>query len=419
MLTYVLRRILLFVPTILGATLLVFALMHFAPVSITDTVLPPDGQMKPGEREQREAILNERFGLGDPFFKQYLRWLNNASPLGLQIWRYDDPLVIEKRAERRAWRAAREPEVRAANPDLREPQVIEELNRLQEEAEAAGEVDFTPKPGQFRFDKVPIKAPDLGYSIIWQRPAADLILERLPITLLLNFISTPLALLVSIATGVWSARHRGKWQDWGTGFILLALYSIPVIWAGIMMIGFLANEQFPWLRWFPPGEVGSLAAAGQPFFPNRDGGDLRPGAFFDAVWHLILPVVCLTYAQFAYLSKLTRTSMLEVLGSDFVRTARAKGLPESVVTWRHGFRNAVAPIITVLAALLPSMIVGSVVVERIFTIDGMGSLVVESLLRKDFLLFLSITLVTLILTIVSYLIADIAYAIADPRVSYE
>lgn len=418
MFNYVIRRILLFVPTILGATLLVFALMYFAPVKITDTLLPPDGQMRPEVREEREAYLNERFGLDDPFYVQYFRWLNNASPLGLQVWKYDDPLVVEKRQERRAWRSAREQDLTQANLSLRGQALRDALDAAEKEAIRAGEVDFSPRPGQFRFNKSPFKGSDLGVSFVWQRPAGALIAERLPITLLLNALSLPLALAISIATGVWSAQHRGKWQDWGTGTALLALYSVPVIWAGVMFIGFLANVQY--VRLFPAGELLSLSAAEQPFFPSRgEDGGFRPGYLLDAIWHLALPVLCLTYTQFAFLSKLTRTSMLETLSSDYVRTARAKGIMPGVVLWRHAFRNAIGPLITVLASLLPAIIAGSVVVERIFTIDGMGSLVVESLLRQDRELFLSLTLVTLLLTIVSYLLADLAYAVADPRVSYE
>ncbi len=418
MFNYVLRRILLFFPTIVGATMLVFALMYFAPVKITDTLLPPDGQMRPEVREEREAYLNERFGLNDPFFVQYFRWINNASPIGLQIWAYNDPAVIEKRQQRREWRAGKETELLAADPELAGQALRDALNDAEERAADADEVNFTPRPGQFRFDKNPFKGSDLGVSFIWQRPAGDMIAERLPITLLLNALSLPLAIAISIITGVWSAQHRGKWQDWGTGTALLALYSIPVIWAGVMFIGFLANVQY--VKMFPPGELVSLNAEEQPFFPSRiDDGSLRPGYLIDSIWHLALPVLCLTYTQFAFLSKLTRTSMLETLSSDYVRTARAKGVKSRVVIWRHAGSNALGPLITVLASLLPAIIAGSVVVERIFSIDGMGSLVIESLLRQDRELFLSLTLITLLLTIVSYLLADLAYAIADPRVSYE
>ena len=448
MFSYVVRRILLFFPTVLGATLLVYGLMYVSPTKITDSLLPPGGEMRPEAREEKEAYINERFGLKDPFFVQYFRWLNNASPVGIGVWRYNDPLVVEQRKERREWRAVKEKELVAADPKLRGNELRDALDA----AEVEAGVEFKPRPGQFRVPNtlidfgggdeqaaapttapstmpspppaaaVPlVKGSDLGYSFVWQRPSIDLIKERLPITLLLNALSIPLALAVSIFTGAWSARHRGKWQDWGTGTVLLALYSVPVIWAGVMAIGFFANVQY--VKWFPPGELTGLSAAEQPYFPmyaaDGGGGAFRAGYLLDMSWHLALPVLCLTYGQFAYLSKLTRTSMLETLSSDYVRTARAKGVSAATVLWRHAFRNAVGPIITVLAGLLPAIVAGSVVVETIFTINGMGSLFIESLKRGDRELFLSLTLVTLILTVVSYLIADLAYAAADPRVSYE
>jgi ABC-type dipeptide/oligopeptide/nickel transport system permease component len=415
MLTYVLRRLLLFVPTVLGATLVVFALLFYAPGSITDTAADAGGNERPEARAAREAYINERFGLNDPFLLQYARWLNNVSPIGLHMHRYSDPDVVAARAERREFEAPLRKQLLADDPSM---DFEEQQERLEQAADEAG-IEFTPESGSYRFDRLPIKVPDLGYSFVFQRPSLDLIAERLPITLLLNAISVPLALVVSIFTGVWSAKHRGGWQDLLTGFVLLALYSLPVIWVGVMLIGFLANAQ-QHLGIFPAGELISMAGKDQPFLPSYAAdGSFRLGFLLDSSWHLVLPVLCLSYTQFAYLSKLSRTSLLEVLNSDYVRTARAKGLSGRVVLWRHAFRNALGPIITFLAALLPAIIAGSVVVERIFTIDGMGSLLIESLLRRDRELFLSLSLVTLLLTVCSYLLADLAYAAADPRVSYD
>lgn len=417
MLSYLIRRVLLFFPTLIGATLLVFGLLSIAPIKIINTLLPPGGDLQPGVREQREAYINERYGLNDPFPVRYFRWLNNASPIGLQVWRFDEPAVIEARAKRRQWRAEEEAEIKAAQPELSGDALRDAITRAEKAAESAGQVNFRPKPGQFRFDRWPIKAPDLGDSYIHQRPAHELILAALPVTLLLNFLSLPLAVAVSVITGVWAANHRGKWPDWGTGTTLLALSSLPQIWVGVLFIGFLCNVEY--VRWFPPAQLESLESPQMSFFPSRVDGEWVHGYLLDVSWHLVLPVICLTYAQFAYLSKISRTSLLEVLGSDYVRTARAKGLPDNVVLWRHAFRNALIPIITVLAALLPAIIAGSVVVETIFTIDGMGRLLIESLKRGDNEVFLSLTLITLLVTVIAYLLADIAYALADPRVSYE
>jgi peptide/nickel transport system permease protein len=148
-------------------------------------------------------------------------------------------------------------------------------------------------------------------------------------------------------------------------------------------------------------------------------GEFVRGFLFDRLWHLVLPVLCLTYGGFAFLAKLTRSAVLENLMADYARTARAKGATESQVLWRHVFRNSLLPLITVAATLLPSLLAGSVIVESIFSIDGMGKLAVEAVKGRDRELVLSITLMSGVVTLIGYLIADLLYAIADPRVSYD
>ena len=152
---------------------------------------------------------------------------------------------------------------------------------------------------------------------------------------------------------------------------------------------------------------------------NWGGNEWTSGFLADRLWHLVLPVVCLSYGGFAFLSKLVRTSMLENLLSDFARTARAKGVREHDVLWRHVFRNGLLPLITVSAGILPALLGGSVIVETIFSIDGMGKLAVEAVKGRDRELVLSLTLISGFLTLIGYLVADLCYAVADPRVSYE
>ncbi|MEM7806899.1 MAG: ABC transporter permease [Planctomycetota bacterium] len=435
MIGYLARRILLFIPTLLGATFLVVMIMELAPIDVVESLLPPTGEMNPAAREEREAYLNARYGLDASGPEKWARWVNNVSPIGLQTWKYDDPAVVEQRAELRAFRERIEPEVEAeveaANPDLvaardgqdtpsdERIQAIQTLRDSVKErlTELEDEQNFSPMSGEIRWDKLPIKTPDLGNSIRQSRPNWDIIKEALPITLILQLISIPTAVAISLITGIWSAKHRGAWQDWGTGGVLLALFSIPVIWVGVMAIGYFANDQYT--NWFPTGGTTDLRSDSFPFFP-RFGGEagFQRGFLLDSIWHIALPVVCLTYAQFAYLSKLTRGSMLEVLGADYIRTARAKGLAPNTVLLRHGFRTALIPVITFLAALLPVIITGSIVIETIFGINGMGRLVIESLKNNDIELFLTVTLFTILLKLVAYLLADIAYVVADPRVSY-
>ncbi len=147
--------------------------------------------------------------------------------------------------------------------------------------------------------------------------------------------------------------------------------------------------------------------------------DFVRGYLLDRIWHLVLPIIVLSYGSFASLSKIMRTSILENLNADYARTARAKGVAEEDVLWQHVFRNSLLPLITIFAGILPSLLAGSVIVEQIFSIDGMGKLVVEATMARDQELILSITLISGILTLVGYLISDLMYTLVDPRVQYD
>jgi len=195
--------------------------------------------------------------------------------------------------------------------------------------------------------------------------------------------------------------------------------ATQLIWAGVIgALGWGLGQLEP-----TPLRVALLATVGAVLGGLLAGalteGDWTRGFLLDRLWHVILPVICLAYAGFAFLSKLTRSAVLENLLSDYARTARAKGLAEQTVLWRHVFRNSLLPLITVSATLLPSLLAGSVIVESIFSIDGMGQLAVEAVKGRDRELVLSVTLLSGLLTLIGYLIADIGYALADPRVSYD
>ena len=404
MLSYLIRRLLLFIPTLIGATAVIFLLMALAPISIVDVLLPPGGQLQPGQRAAREAYLQERYGLGDPALVQYLRWLNNISPVGFRTWRSDDLAVVEARSRQDDLRAEKERELLAAGATGR--QIQDELRKI----------DLRPNAGDIRLNKLALKAPDMGNSFIQARPVWPIIAQALPVTIMVQLVSLPVSLAIALLSGIWAAKHRGKAQDVVTGTVLLALYSIPTIWVGTLMVGFLANVHY--IKGFPAEGLHDMRAASMTFFPRFEGGFQR-GYLLDTMWHLALPVVCISYGTFAYYSKLARTSLLETLGTDFVRTARAKGLPENVVLYRHAFRNSLLPLITVAAGYVPYLVTGSVVVESIFGINGMGRLLFTSLKGNDRELFLSASVIWLLLQLGSYLLADILYVIADPRVSYE
>lgn len=359
MLSYILRRLLLVPPTLIGITAIVFFTIALSPGGIGASLLSHEGGMKPAERQLREKYLNERFGLNRPYVVQYLSWLNQVSPIGRKP---------SGRGFPSAW-------------------------------------------------PVGIKAPDLGYSFGRDRRVSSIIREALPVTLTLETVSLPLTYFIAIFFGIQAARHRGKLFDVAGGGILIALFSVPTIWAGVMFIGYLCNADY--LRWFPTNGLHDVLADDMRFLPSFAGGSFQRGWLLDTSWHLFLPLMCLSYGSFAVLSKLTRGALLDTIGADFVRTAKAKGLSPRAVLYRHAFRNSLIPLITVAANILPGLVAGSVLVETIFGIPGMGRLIISSIDERDRELFLSTTLVVSILTLVGYLLADIGYAIADPRVSYD
>lgn len=357
MLNYILRRVLLMFPTVIGITMLVFLVMYLSPGGVGGSLLNESGQMRPDERLQREQYLEKRFGLKKPFIVQYGRWFNQSMPLG-----FKDP--------------------------------------------------GTGWPGSWKFG---FKKPDLGRSFTRERPVIDMVADALPITLALNLISLPLVYGVAVGSGILTAAKKGSGFDVGVGVTLIALWSLPSMWIGVMMIGFLANRDY--FPIFPTGQTSSALAGGWAFFPSIS--QHNPGWLLDRLWHLAAPVICMTYGGFAFLSKLTRGSILENMSSDFVRTARAKGQNERVILFSHVLRNSILPLITVSASILPGLLGGSAIIENIFSINGMGKMMLEAINVRDREVVLSITLVISIIGTVSLLIADLCYVLADPRVSYE
>jgi peptide/nickel transport system permease protein len=174
-----------------------------------------------------------------------------------------------------------------------------------------------------------------------------------------------------------------------------------------MLIGYFCGPTFK--NWFPPAGLSSNFADSLPFFPWLG----------DRLWHLVLPVICLSYAEFAYLTKQVRAGMLDNLRADYIRTARAKGLGNWAVTFRHAFRNSVIPVITIMATLLPAMIGGSVIIESIFSIPGMGRLAFEAITTRDYNVVMAVATIAGVLNLAGLLLADITYAIADPRITFE
>lgn len=248
---------------------------------------------------------------------------------------------------------------------------------------------------------------NLGESLQYHKPVVELVKERLPVTISLNILSAIIVYLIAIPGGMLAAVKRGRGLDITWSLSTLAFYSIPTIWTGSMAIGFLANPQY--MGWFPSA---GLHAVDTSRMTSLD-------YLGDYLLHLVLPVMVMSYGGFAYLSKQMRASMLDNLYSDYARTARAKGLSESVVVTRHVFRNSLLPLITIATGIIPALIGGSVIIETIFSIKGMGELAYRATLARDLPVIQGIGVISAILVLIANLVTDVCYAIADPRVSYD
>jgi ABC-type dipeptide/oligopeptide/nickel transport system permease component len=337
MLNYVLRRLLLIIPTLIGMTLLLFVTVRFAPgLASGGGAFGSEGAMRSQEaRAAAERALKKRLHLIDDQGRsislpmQYVFWLRDTL------------------------------------------------------------------------------TGDFGESVQYNTPVIKLIKERLPLTLTINLIASFIVYLFAIPGGMLASVRRGRTFDVAWGLLTIGLFSLPIILVGDMLLGFLANPQY--LGWFPAANAHSTNTDWMTAFQYA----------MDYLWHMILPVICLSYGGFAYLSKIQRAAMLDNLGQDYVRTARAKGVSGFVVATRHVFRNSLLPMITIFAGIIPSLLGGSIVVERIFSIKGMGDLMVTATFSRDLPIVQAVAFVGSAITLVCLLVTDLCYAIADPRVSYD
>lgn len=317
MLAYILRRILMAVPLLIGISILSFAIMKLAPGDPTVLILEPG--IRPGDLE----AYKEQYGLNKPLYMQYVDWIGN------------------------------------------------------------------------------ILQGNFGYSIIRQGVAvSDLILARLPNTLLLTVTSTFIALLVAIPIGVISAMKRNTATDYSITLLSFLGLATPNFWIGLVLIMIFGVH----LGWFPTGGVSTI---GESF------------NILDRLHYLVLPAFVLATADMAGLTRYMRSSMLEVLEQDYMRTARAKGFSQRKTVLKHGFRNALIPIITLFGLMLPSFIGGSVIVETVFAWPGIGTLFMDAAFQRDYPVIMAITLIASTLVVVGNLMADILYAVVDPRIEYE
>jgi peptide/nickel transport system permease protein len=240
---------------------------------------------------------------------------------------------------------------------------------------------------------------NLGMSLFTGRPVGEMILERLPNTFILMGASLVVSLLLGVTLGVVSALKQYSWVDFVITTFAFVGYSLPVFWFGVMLLLIFAAT----LHWFP---AGGLHAIGRT-------------DFLDLVMHMVLPVTMLSIVSMAGWSRYMRSSMLEVIRQEYVRTARAKGLRELLVIGKHAFRNALIPIVTIVALALPGLFGGAIMTETIFAWPGIGRLFFDSIGKADFPVLMAILTISATLVIACNLLADVAYSALDPRIRYE
>lgn len=247
---------------------------------------------------------------------------------------------------------------------------------------------------------------DLGISFVNSRPVLDQILAVLPNTLLLTGVSVGIAIALALPIGIYSAVHRNSLFDRISTVGAVAGFAVPSVWLGLLLIILFAVKFREW---------------GLPYsFPVGGMRELRgESGFLDRAEHLVLPVTALAVPQVASWTRYIRSSMLEIIRQDYVRTAEAKGMKERSVLYGHAFRNALLPLITLVGLSLPELFGGALIVENIFAWNGMGRLAYESIAKNDHSLVIGTTLLFAVLTILGNLVSDILYAVFDPRIRYD
>jgi peptide/nickel transport system permease protein len=321
MFRYILRRLLLSIPLLVGISLVSFLMMHMAPGGPIGAAM----DLNPKATAESRARLQAYYGLDQPLHVQYGRWL-----------------------------------ARMATLDFGD--------------------SFSPDG----------------------RPVSVKIRERIPITLTINVLSMALIFLVAIPVGVYSAVRKGSIFDRVSTVFVFTGFAIPTFWLALLLMILFGVK----LGWLPISGISSL-----------DYGSLGfAGKLADRAHHLVLPVLLAAFGGLAGMSRYMRSNMLEVIRQDYVATARAKGLPEGKVVFRHAMRNALLPVITILGLSVPDLLGGSVIFETIFAIPGMGQLFYQGVMSRDYPLIMGILTIGAFLTLLGNLLADVGYALADPRI---
>lgn len=356
---YLLKRILLLIPTLIGITFITFLIMKLAP--------------------------------GDPTMMKLMFSESGLSPDALAAYLKSKEPVIEL-PEGYIY-VSEKISTAVHGPDkVSEQPIFKSLKWVGENA-----VFYGKWVGS-------IAMLDFGLSVKDKRPVTTKIMEALPITLLINILTIVIVYLISIPLGIWSALKKGAVVDQVVMLILFIFYSLPGFWVMTMLLMFFAGGEY--LDMFPLMGWKSDHYQQLGFF----------GRIADIGWHLVLPVLASTIGSFAFLSRFTRSTFLDVVGQDYVRTARAKGIDERKVLYKHALRNSLIPFVTLMGTLLPALLGGSVIIEQICNIPGMGMLSFEAILSRDHNVIMGIATISAFLTLVSLLITDLMYVVVDPRI---
>jgi microcin C transport system permease protein len=248
---------------------------------------------------------------------------------------------------------------------------------------------------------------DFGESFTYGEPVIDVIVSKFPVSLQFGIISFILTYLVCIPLGVKKALTAGKSFDRFSGFLLYIAYSVPPLVLGIFLIVVFAGESY--LSWFP---IGGL------FSDNYDSLSII-GKILDRTHHFVLPTICYLIGGFTELTLLTRNSMLDVIKADFIRTARAKGLTENKVIYKHALRNSLIPVATGLGGYLGVFLTGSLIIEKIFNLDGIGLLSYSSILSRDYNVVMGLLFLSSMVLMLGNLVSDLIYVMVDPRIDFK
>ncbi|NOZ70688.1 MAG: ABC transporter permease [Chloroflexi bacterium] len=393
MVTYILRRLVSTIPVLFGVSLLVFSFVHLIPGDPAVAML--------GERasEENVARLREQMGLDDPLYVQYVRFLFGKTSL----FRITDDMAY---TTRRGDSCIELPEDTVCHTSgVHWTDAAEGLS-----CSLIGSRLFCHVGG--------VIWGDLGNSIHGNIPVAQELKKRFPATVELSMFAIVIATLIGIPLGVLSALRRNSLLDTLTMLGALIGVSMPIFWLAILLMWLFGLV----LGWFPTGGRLGVSIELEHITNLYILDSILTGnwvAFKDALSHIILPSFALATIPLAIIARMTRSSMLEVLGLDYVRTARAKGLKESTVIIRHVMRNAMMPVVTIVGLQLGSLMGGAILTETVFSWPGIGKWVFDAISGRDYPIVQSVTLLIAVIFVAVNLLVDISYAVLNPRIRYK